>query len=345
MLDGTRPVRLGADRLRFVGGDSSTDGSGSASSPGRSASTRGWRQALHRPAATTSPCRARSPANLLRELIWDPAVRSRRSADLDKLGSGSRSAKVFGRAGGAWQLNSCQADRFFTAASSDTSLWCTRSDATGAVGGRRVGAGGSHDLDQTRARRPLDHVGFEAGLIFAGYEFCDQVDPFEAGHTAFHRAAEEQGKTRLRRQPALERAKASRSGHGRAGNGGPRAAGHGDSVHVGRSQVGRVTQRQPGRRYCAKNIALWPDAVEYSEAGTEVEVGNAGRATANAAPGPGGSASLLRPDKDPPRLLGPWQLSHPACSNPGAGGMGPAPGFSTPGSLQAPGPGASAAWG
>ena len=27
----------------------------------------------------------------------------------------------------------------------------------------------------------LDMLRIEAGLIFAGYEFCDQTDPFEAG--------------------------------------------------------------------------------------------------------------------------------------------------------------------
>ena len=49
-------------------------------------------------------------------------------------------------------------------------------------------------------------------------------------------------------------------------------AAHGDCVHAGRSQVGVITSgtRSPILR---KNIALCRMAVEYSQIGTEVEVG------------------------------------------------------------------------
>ena len=72
---------------------------------------------------------------------------------------------------------------------------------------------------------------------------------------------------------ALERRKASPQrtlvGLELAGN---EPAAHGDCVHVGRSQVGVITSgtRSPLLR---TNIALCRMAVEYSEIGTEVEVG------------------------------------------------------------------------
>ena len=53
---------------------------------------------------------------------------------------------------------------------------------------------------------------------------------------------------------------------------GNEVAGNGDNVHTGRSQVGVVTSgtRSPILR---KNIALCRMAIEYSELGTQVEVG------------------------------------------------------------------------
>ena len=41
-------------------------------------------------------------------------------------------------------------------------------------------AGQPHDLSPL-GLDALDMVRIEAGLVFAGYEFCDQTDPFEAG--------------------------------------------------------------------------------------------------------------------------------------------------------------------
>ena len=117
----------------------------------------------------------------------------------------------------------------------------------------------------------LDILRIEAGLIFAGYEFCDQTDPFEAGvgFTVPLKSKEDDFVGRA----ALEKRKASPQrtlvGLELAG---AEPAGHGDCVHVGRSQVGVVTSgtRSPILR---KNIALCRMAVEYSEIGTEVEVG------------------------------------------------------------------------
>jgi aminomethyltransferase len=116
----------------------------------------------------------------------------------------------------------------------------------------------------------LDMLRIEAGLVFAGYEFDDQVDPFEAGIGFTVPARKEDdfvGKDAL----AERRAHPQRRlvGLELEGN---ETAGHGDCVHVGRHQVGVVTSgtRSPVLK---KNIALCRMNVRYAELGTEVEVG------------------------------------------------------------------------
>ena len=112
----------------------------------------------------------------------------------------------------------------------------------------------------------------EAGLIFAGYEFDDQTDPFEAGigfTVALKSKAEEDfiGKEALIRRK--EHPNRALVGLDLEGN---EPAMHGDCVHVGRSQVGIVTSgtRSP---LLGRNIALCRMAIEYSAIGTEVEIG------------------------------------------------------------------------
>jgi aminomethyltransferase len=116
----------------------------------------------------------------------------------------------------------------------------------------------------------LDMLRIEAGLIFAGYEFDDQVDPFEAGIGFAVKLDSEEDF--LGRDALLERSahpQRTLVGLELAGN---EPAQHGDCVHVGRSQVGVVTSgtKSPTLR---KNIALCRMAVQYAQPGTEVEVG------------------------------------------------------------------------
>ena len=117
----------------------------------------------------------------------------------------------------------------------------------------------------------LDMLRVEAGLIFAGYEFSDQTDPFEAGigFTVPLKTKEDDfiGKTAL-----IERKEhPQRVLVGLELNGDEMAA-NGDCVNIGRNQVGEITSavRSPILR---KNLALCRIQVEHSELGTEVEVG------------------------------------------------------------------------
>ena len=115
----------------------------------------------------------------------------------------------------------------------------------------------------------LDMLRIESGLIFAGYEFDDQVDPFEAG-IGF--AVGLDGEDFVGRDALLERREHPQRtlvGLELSGN---EVAGHGDEVYVDRRRVGVVTSgtRSPLLR---TSIALCRMAVQYSEIGTEVEIG------------------------------------------------------------------------
>jgi aminomethyltransferase len=115
----------------------------------------------------------------------------------------------------------------------------------------------------------LDMLRIESGLIFAGYEFDDQVDPFEAG-IGFAVALDDEDF--VGRDALLERRDHPQRrlvGLELAGN---EIAGHGDEVYVDRRRVGVVTSgtRSP---ILKKSVALCRMTVQYAEIGTEVEVG------------------------------------------------------------------------
>ena len=117
----------------------------------------------------------------------------------------------------------------------------------------------------------LDLLRVEAGLIFYGFDFCDQTDPFEAG-IGFSVALKTKEDDFIGRA-ALER----RKEHPQRKMIGleikdQTVVENGDPIFVGRSQVGEVTSsvRSPILR---KNIALCRMAVDVAEVGREVEVG------------------------------------------------------------------------
>ncbi len=117
----------------------------------------------------------------------------------------------------------------------------------------------------------LDILRIEAGLVFAGYDFSDQTDPYEAG-IGFTVPLKTKEDDFVGREALLARkAHPQRTLVGLELQGNEPAQ-HGDCVHVGRSQVGVVTSatRSPVLR---KNIALCRLAVQHAEIGTAVEVG------------------------------------------------------------------------
>jgi len=117
----------------------------------------------------------------------------------------------------------------------------------------------------------LDMLRIEAGLIFAGYEFCDQTDPFEAGiaFTVPLKTKEDDfsGKESL----ILRKNSPQRVLVGLELDSNEVAL-HGDGVYIGKQQIGIITSatRSP---ILKKNIALCRISVSESEIGTKVEVG------------------------------------------------------------------------
>ena len=131
-------------------------------------------------------------------------------------------------------------------------------------------AGEPHELSPL-GLEALDILRIEAGLIFSGYEFDDQTDPFEAGigFTVPLKSKQDDfcGKAALiKRKANPQRVLVGLELTG------DEVASHGDGVFVGRHRVGVVTSgtRSP---MTGKSIALCRMAVEHAALGTAVEVG------------------------------------------------------------------------
>ena len=116
----------------------------------------------------------------------------------------------------------------------------------------------------------LDMLRIEAGLIFAGYEFCDQTDPFEAGigfavpRAKRGRYVGDEALARRREHPQRTLAGLDVDG--------AEPVGHGDPVFAGRVQVGVITSatRSP---ILGKTIALARIDVTCAGLGTALQVG------------------------------------------------------------------------
>jgi aminomethyltransferase len=151
-------------------------------------------------------------------------------------------------------------------------VWCHPKDAV-AVWDAVWEAGQAHQIAPL-GLDALDMLRIEAGLIFYGYEFCDQTDPFEAG-IGFTVALDTKDESFIGREALLRcRENPRRTLVGLELDGDERAA-HGDGVHLGRNQVGEITSatRSP---ILEKTIALCRIDVACGAPGTEVEVGKTG---------------------------------------------------------------------
>ena len=117
----------------------------------------------------------------------------------------------------------------------------------------------------------LDMLRIEAGLVFAGYEFCDQTDPFEAG-IGFTVPLKTKEDDFIGREALLARSASPQRRLVGLELAGDEVVGLGDGVYVGRNQVGTVTSgvRSP---ILGRSIALARVAVGYAENGTQLEVG------------------------------------------------------------------------
>ena len=148
-------------------------------------------------------------------------------------------------------------------------IWCHPKDAS-TVWDKVWEAGKKFNISPL-GLEALDMLRIEAGLIFYGYEFNDQTDPFEAGigFTVPLKTKEDNfiGKDELIKRKANPQKKLvglELIGHEPAVNG--------DCVHIGRAQVGIITSGMLSPKL-GKNIALCRIDTKYAEIGTEVEIG------------------------------------------------------------------------
>ena len=117
----------------------------------------------------------------------------------------------------------------------------------------------------------LDMLRVEAGLIFAGYEFCDQTDPYEAG-ISFTVPLKSKEEDFIGREALVRR---SASPHRKLVGlelSSEEIAANGEGVFIGRNQVGEITSGTYSP-ILKKNIALARLDITASEVGKELEVG------------------------------------------------------------------------
>jgi len=117
----------------------------------------------------------------------------------------------------------------------------------------------------------LDMVRIEAGLIFAGYDFSDETDPFEAG-IGFTVPLKSKMADFIGREALIRRKEhPSRKLVGLHIESNV-DVGHGDCVYVDRAQIGVVTSsvRSP---ILGKNIALARVDIAHSEIDSYLEIG------------------------------------------------------------------------
>ena len=259
MLDDGTLFRLGPDNFRWIGGD---DYGGiwlreQAERMGLNVWVKSSTDELHNIAVQGPKSR-----DILKEIVWTPPAQPALDEiawfrfTIGRIGDYDGVPVLVSRTGYSGELG--------------YEVWCHPKDAC-AVWDAVWEAGEPHGIAPL-GLEALDMLRIEAGLIFGGYEFDDQTDPFEAG-IGFTVALKSKANEDFVGKEALMRRKEHPGrvlvGLELAGN---EPAAHGDSVRVGRSQVGVVTSgtRSP---LLKKNIALCRMAVEHAQIGTQVEVG------------------------------------------------------------------------
>ena len=257
MIDDATVFRLGDDNFRFVGGDE-YDGVWLKEQAAARGLERVWikpsTDQLHNLAVQGPESR-----DLLAKLVWTPPTQTPFPElkwfrfTIGRIGTYDGIPIVVSRTGYTGELG--------------YEVWCHPSDGP-AVWDAIWEAGQAHGL-KPLGLEALDILRIESGLIFAGYEFDDQVDPFEAGigFTVALDGEDFSGRDALvEREAHPQRALVGLELEGNE------TAGHGDEVYVGRQRVGVVTSgtRSP---LLKQNVALARVAVQHREPGTALEVG------------------------------------------------------------------------
>ena len=241
MIDDGTLFRLGENNFRWIGGD---DYGGiwlreQAEKLGLKAWVRSSTDQLHNVAVQGPKSR-----DILREVVWTPPAQP----TLDELGW---FRFTIGRIGG-FEGAPVVVSRTGYTGELGYEIFCHPKDAL-TVFDAIWQAGEPHGL-MPLGLQALDMVRIEAGLIFAGYEFCDQTDPFEAG-IGFTVPLTAKNEDFIGREALLRRKEHPQKTLVGLEMEGDETVGHGDCVHIGRAQIGVVTSatRSP---ILKKTIAL-----------------------------------------------------------------------------------------
>ena len=258
MIDDGTLFRLGDNNFRWIGG---VDYSGiwlreQAEKLGLKAWIRSSTDQLHNIAVQGPKSR-----EILREVIWTPPAQPTLEElgwfrfTIGRIGGFDGAPVVVSRTGYTGELG--------------YEIFCHPKDAL-TVFDAVWQAGEPHGL-MPFGLQALDMVRIEAGLVFAGYEFCDQTDPFEAG-IGFTVALKGKNEDFIGREALVRRSEHPQRKLVGLEMEGDELVGHGDCVHVGRAQIGVITSatRSP---ILKKTIALARVDVAHSEVGSQVEVG------------------------------------------------------------------------
>ncbi|ESR25679.1 Aminomethyltransferase [Lutibaculum baratangense AMV1] len=258
MIDDGTVFRLGENNFRWIGG---SDLSGiwmreQAEKLGLEAWVRSSTDQLHNIAVQGPKSR-----DILKEVIWTPPTQP----SIEELGWFRFTVARIG----AFDGISVVVSRTGFTGELGYEIFCHPRDAK-AVFDAVWKAGEPHGM-KPLGLDALNILRIEAGLVFAGLEFCDQTNPFEAGigFTVPLKSKEDDFIGRA----AIEERKAHpvRALVGLDLEGGL-VPSHGDCVRVGRAQVGEITSavRSP---ILGKAIALARLDVTHAAIGTELEVG------------------------------------------------------------------------
>lgn len=258
MIDDGTVFRLGDNNFRWIGGD---DVSGiwlreQAEKKGYKAWVRSSTDQMHNLAVQGPNSR-----EIIKEIIWTaPSQPSIGELEwfrfaVGRIGHFEGAPVVVSRTGYTGELG--------------YEIFCHPKDAL-AVFDAVWEAGQKHGL-KPMGLEALDMVRIEAGLVFAHYDFSDQTDPFEAG-IGFTVPLKSKTEDFIGRDALIKRKDNPRYKLVGLDIDANDAVGHGDTVHIGRAQVGVVTSatRSP---LLKKTIALARMDVLHSETGTEVEIG------------------------------------------------------------------------
>ncbi len=258
MIDDGTLFRLGRDRFRWIGGD---DYSGiwlreQAEKLGLKVMVRGSTDQLHNLAVQGPNSR-----EIMRRMIWTAP----HQPTVDELGwFRFAPARVGGPDGAPIVLS-----RTGYTGELGYEIFCHPKD--GAAVWDAVWEHGADLGLKPMGLAALDMVRIEAGLIFAGYEFSDQTDPFEAG-IGFTVPLKSKTDDFIGRDALIRRKEHPMHKLVGLDIDASVDVGHGDSVYIGRAQIGVVTSgmRSP---LLDKTIAMARVDVAHAEVGTEVEVG------------------------------------------------------------------------